>query len=169
MVNRIVPTSRVRCRQEGTGQSVRPHANSGHSAKVPQATAVPKSAAMKAKVTAATLILALACLDMLRSRRSRREVPLGEPQGVRMQEPIEVHGAPAVADTFSGECPCRTTGARQRSHRSRVGSRRTAGSRIRLHDHAREDRRNRHTCRSRTLPSARPGGRRRLTLSGASR
>ncbi len=57
---------------------------------------------MKAKVTAATLILARVGLDMLRSRRSRREGPLGEPPGVRMQEPIEVRGAPAVADTFSG-------------------------------------------------------------------
>jgi Sigma-70, region 4 len=69
---------------------------------------------------------------------------------VRAGAPREIRGAPAV-------------------RRSRVGSRRTAASRIRLHDHAREDRRNRHTCQPRTPRSARPGGPRRLALSAASR
>ena len=35
-----------------------------------------------------TTVVARACLDMLRSRRSRREEPLGEPHGVRVPDPI---------------------------------------------------------------------------------
>src|ERR671927_142676 len=35
-----------------------------------------------------TTVIARVCLDMLRSRRSRREEPLGEPPGVRLPEPI---------------------------------------------------------------------------------
>ena len=35
-----------------------------------------------------TTVVARVCLDMLRSRRSRREVPLGEPPGVHVPEPI---------------------------------------------------------------------------------
>src|SRR5919199_4405763 len=35
-----------------------------------------------------TTVIARVCLDMLRSRRSRREEPLGEPHGVRVPDPI---------------------------------------------------------------------------------
>jgi RNA polymerase sigma factor (sigma-70 family) len=35
-----------------------------------------------------TTVVGRVCLDMLRSRRSRREEPLGEPHGVRLPEPI---------------------------------------------------------------------------------
>jgi DNA-directed RNA polymerase specialized sigma24 family protein len=43
---------------------------------------------MKAKVTTATLVLARVCLDMLRSRKARREEPLGEVTVARVPEPI---------------------------------------------------------------------------------
>src|ERR671910_3294824 len=35
-----------------------------------------------------TTVVGRVCLDMLRSRRSRREVPLGQPQRERVPEPI---------------------------------------------------------------------------------
>ena len=35
-----------------------------------------------------TTVVARVCLDMLRSRSSRREQPLGEPPGVHVPEPI---------------------------------------------------------------------------------
>jgi DNA-directed RNA polymerase specialized sigma24 family protein len=48
-----------------------------------------------------------------------------------------------------GACPVRTTGARERSRGSRVGPGRTAACCLRLHDHGREDRRNRPVRRPR--------------------
>src|ERR671915_356251 len=39
-----------------------------------------------------TTVVGRVCLDMLRSRRSRREEPLGEPLGARLPEPILSRG-----------------------------------------------------------------------------
>jgi len=151
-----------------------------------------------------TTVVARVSLDMLRSRKSRRE----EPWGAHLPDPIVSRAdggdpehealladsvgsallvvlealAPAERLAFERGPRCggrgwlllgagtgRTTGTRQRSRRSRVGSGRTAACSTQLHDHAREDRRNRHPRRPRAPPPARPDHPQRLTnqLAGA--
>src|ERR687893_1062315 len=71
MVSRIVPTryNALPTRRYGAKRSS--HAKSAHTAKPPQASAVPKSAAMKAGVTAATLMACMAATPCAGCSRAR--------------------------------------------------------------------------------------------------
>src|SRR5207245_2784532 len=86
-----------------------------------------------------------------------------DPAAVQIGASQEVRGAMAVAGTFSGRArfaqPALVNGAAG----TRMGSGRTAACCIRVHDHTREDRRNRSGRRSRALQPARPGRPERLT------
>src|SRR5918995_548795 len=78
MVGRIVPTrySPTPTRRYGAKRSS--HAKSAHTAEAPQARAVPKSAAMKAGVTAATLMACMAATPCSAGRRPRAFITKAE-------------------------------------------------------------------------------------------
>ncbi len=76
-----------------------------------------------------------------------------DPAAIHVGASKEVHGAPAVAQQFSG-----------RARAAQLALMNGAACRIRLHDHAREDRRNQYARRPRATSPARPGDHQRLTM-----
>src|SRR5918997_4854788 len=84
MVSRIVPTRYNALPTRWYWAKRSSHAKTTHTAKAPQASAVPKSAAMKAGVTAATLMACMAatpCAYTLRYVRWRIRNPDAHPRG----------------------------------------------------------------------------------------